>query len=144
MVVPDANLLIFAFDRSSPNHAKAKVWWEGLMNGTEWVALDWNVILGFMRITTNPKVLPSPFSLSEVENIVGDWLAMTNVITINPGSNHFSTLNRLLKEAGVANKLVSDAHLAALAIENRATLHSHDRDFQRFSGLKLFDPIQRS
>lgn len=141
MVVPDANLLIYAFDRSSPNYKVAKPWWEGLMDGTEWIGLDWNVILAFIRISTNPRINPSPFSIGEIENIVGDWLAMSNVMIINPGSNHFSILCRLMNEAGVASNLVSDAHLAALAIENRATLHSHDRDFQRFSGLKLYDPI---
>ncbi|MBI1333221.1 MAG: PIN domain-containing protein [Armatimonadetes bacterium] len=141
MVIPDANLLLFAHNMDDARYGSARAWWKNQLEGSEDIGLPWNVILAFIRIGTSPKAFPAPFSVDEATDIVKLWLAFPNVRILNPGVDHFRILSDLLKQVGVGNKLVSDAHLAALAIENRATLCSHDRDFQRFSGFRLHDPI---
>lgn len=144
MVVPDANLLIYAHNDLDPLCDQAKKWWKDLVTGGERIGLSWQVILAFTRITTHHRLFPSPFTVSEVNSIVEELLSFDNVFLINPSSDHFRLFSKLLDEVGTGGNLVHDAHLAALAIENRAMLHSHDRDFQRFSGLKLHDPIRRN
>ncbi|MEI8282246.1 MAG: TA system VapC family ribonuclease toxin [Armatimonadota bacterium] len=144
MVIPDANLLIYTFNRDSKYHEQAKVWWEELVQGSEYIGLDWSVVITFLRLTTNPIMFPKGVDIENSLKVVRSWLDIDHVHVIYPGSQHFDILSSLLIQARVGHNLVPDIHLAALAIENRATLHSHDRDFQRFSGLKLHDPIKRA
>ena len=143
MVIPDANLLIYTFNRNSAYHPQAKTWWEGLLDGTEYIGLDWSVLVTFLRLTTNPILFPNGVNVEDSLKAVRSWLELGHVHIIHPGSSHFEILSSLLIQARIGHNLVPDVHLAALAIENRATLHSHDRDFQRFSGLKLVDPLAK-
>ena len=137
MKVPDVNLLIYAVDRRSPLHKTAVHWWNGLLSGTETVAFSWNVLLAFIRLTTNPRVVQSPLSPDEALDYVDRWLAQSVATVIEPTRRHASVLRDLLGGVGTAGNLVSDAHLAALAIEHGAELCSADRDFGRFPGAAL-------
>ncbi|MBS1701242.1 MAG: PIN domain-containing protein [Armatimonadetes bacterium] len=141
MIIPDANLLIYANNSQSQFFVDARDWWENALNGNETIGLSWNVVLAFVRLSTNPKLYSGGINLEHTLKIVDSWLNCPQVIILNPGDRHLTILSSLLLGAKVGNNLVSDAHLAALAIENRATLCSHDRDFQRFSGFPLHDPI---
>ena len=142
MIIPDVNLLLYANNNNSQYFMEARKWWEDLLNGEEYIGMSWNVILAFVRISTNPNLFPEGIDLKHTLKLVDSWITNRNVIILNPGEQHFNLLSSLLNQERVGNNLVADAHLAALAIESRATLHSHDRDFQRFSGLKLLDPIK--
>lgn len=84
---------------------------------------------------------PNPFTLSEATDVVNEWLNLTNVVLIEPGPRHWQTLQRTLADVGIGHNLVTDAHLAALAIEHRATLASSDRDMLRFRGLRVVNPL---
>lgn len=141
MIVPDANLLIYAYDASSRHHVAAARWWEDALNGEERVALPWTVVLAFLRLTTKRAVMSDPFPTDEALSIVESWFQQPNVSALAPGPRHLALVGGLLREAGAAGDLVGDAHLAALAIEHRATMCSHDRDFERFSGFALADPL---
>ncbi len=142
MVVPDANVILYAHNEADIRHERAKSWWQNALNGDEFVGLSWQVILAFVRISTNRRIVASPFTIGESLDIVREWLDRDRVLLLQPGFGHLTIFSDLLAQAGVGGELVADAHLAALAIENGATLVSHDRDFQRFSGLKLYDPIK--
>lgn len=137
----DVNLLVYAYDPRSPHHEKCKSWWEGLLRGNIAVGLPWSVILGFVRTTTNRRVLTEPFSWEEAFEKVDAWLAVPHVIIISPGQRHLDLLKGVLNEMSVTPNLVTDAHLAALAMEYRAIIHTHDSDFRRFSGVRLHDPL---
>lgn len=141
MKVPDLNLLIHAVDRSSPAHPPARDWWNDLMSGTETVAFSWTVLLGFIRLTTNPSVVAKPLTAGEALEYVERWLAHPNSAVIEPTTRHPAILRDLLADSGTAGNLVSDAHLAALAIEHGGELCSADRDFGRFSGLRWVNPL---
>jgi toxin-antitoxin system PIN domain toxin len=140
--LPDINLLIYAIDEEAPRHAKARVWLEEVLSGTESVAFAWAVLLGFMRISTNPAVLESPLSAEEALDYVDGWLDQPVADVVHPTPDHASLLRELLGPTGVAGNLAGDAHLAALAMEHGAELCSCDTDFARFAGLRWLDPLR--
>lgn len=141
MKVPDLNLLIYAVDRRAPSHTASLRWWNGLMSGNETVAFTWSVLLGFVRLTTNPSVVMEPLTADEALDYVDRWLSLPITTVIEPTVRHPSVLRDLLAGTGTAGNLVSDAHLAALAIEHGAELCSADRDFGRFPGLRWVNPL---
>ncbi len=144
MIVPDLNLLIYAYNSDAPLHADAKTWWENLMNGNEQVAVPWVVSCGFVRLMTNPRVLQIPLPPKIAMDHVSVWFSLPHVSPISPGSQHLAILGRLLEEAGVGANLVTDAHIAAIAVEYQAEVHSNDTDFSRFSGLNWRNPLLSS
>lgn len=141
MILVDANLLIYAYDESSPFQAAARRWIESIFSGAEPVRLSWVTLMAFLRITTNPRLFERPLSTREAMDILQDVTAAPSVKVIHPGRRHLSILDRLLTETEIRGPKVMDAHLAALAIENRATLCTTDRDFKRFEGLRLHFPL---
>ena len=141
MKLLDANLLIYAYDRSSPRHGPARRWLEEIFSGPEPVRLAWVTILAFLRITTHPRAFENPLAMDEAASFVDEWLAQPAVGILAPGERCWTILRRLLPEAQVRGPLVMDAYLAALAIEHGATLCTADRDFRRFEGLRLVDPL---
>jgi uncharacterized protein len=142
VILVDANLLIYAHDHDSPHHEGARGWLEGVLAGPEPVAISWIVLLAFLRLSTNSRVFRQPLSIARAVEVIEDWLADTRVKLLEPSERHWEVLRKLLAEGQAAGPLVTDAHLAALAIEHGATLASADRDFARFPGLKLLNPLR--
>jgi toxin-antitoxin system PIN domain toxin len=140
--LPDVNLLLYAIDESSPRHPQAREWLEDALFGTEEVAFAWAVLLGFVRVATNPAAFESPLDGDEALDHVEEWLAQPVASTVAPGRGHPALLRKLLAPLGTAGNLTSDAHLAALAIEHGAELCSADNDFARFEGLRWRNPLR--
>lgn len=144
MKLVDLNLLLYAVNRDSPFHATVHPWLDGVLRGTETVALTWTVLLGFIRITTRPGAFAQPLKAAQAFQIVDDWLGRPSVSLIEPRKEHWRILKELLEKAGTAGNLTTDAHLAALAIEHGARLCSSDNDFARFRPqLDFFNPLQQ-
>ena len=141
MIVPDVNLLLHAHDSGSPRHEAAREWWEMLMNGSDSIGLPWMAMLGFIRIATNPKILNNPLDVRAACARVRSWLGRPQTVPIHPGDRHADVLFALLETVGSAGNLTTDAHLAALAIEHQAELHSTDADMARFPGLRWVNPL---
>lgn len=141
MIVPDLNLIVYAHNADAPDHAAARAWWEGLLNGDEPVAIPWVIALGFVRLMTHRSVLVMPMQPQVAVAHVRTWFARPNVEHLEPGSQHLDVLDRLLSAVGTAGNLTTDAHLAALAIEHQCELHSNDTDFSRFPGLRWRNPL---
>jgi toxin-antitoxin system PIN domain toxin len=139
--VPDLNLLIYAVDRESSLHPMALRWWNRTLSGTETVGLAWTVLLGFVRLTTNPRVVRTALPAGDALDYLDRWLAHRVTTVIDPTPRHGAVLRDLLTVTGTAANLVADAHLAALAIEHGATLCSADHDFGRFPGLNWTNPL---
>jgi toxin-antitoxin system PIN domain toxin len=142
MKLLDVNVLLYAVDEASPLHDRAHPWVEQLVASTETVALAWTVALAFVRLTTKPQLMSSPLTVDEALDIVDGWLARPNVVVVHPTDRHAAVLRELLAPLGAGGNLVTDAHLAALAIEHGAELISCDADFSRFSGLRWRDPLR--
>lgn len=143
MILVDANLLLYAYNTSSEHHGGARRWLEGLLSRPQQpIGLPWATVLAFLRISTNSRAFPSPYSIAEAASFVSDWLANPAVTLLGPGERHWPILSSLLSTAQIRGPLVTDAHLAALAIEHGAVLYTTDRDFARFPGLRTLNPLE--
>ena len=143
MILVDANVLLHAYHPRSEHHAACRRWVETVFSGNEPVGLAWVTVLAFIRISTNARVFEAPLSIAEAVTTVSSWLARDAVIVLEAGEQCWEILKSLLLDAQVTGPLVMDAFLAALALENGATLATTDRDFSRFSGLRLENPAAR-
>jgi len=140
MIIPDLNLLLYVYNVGATDHAAARRWWERLLRSGARVGIPWVVILGFIRLSTTRGVFATPATPIEALQRVGSWLEQPGVSVLNPGSRHLSELRITLTATG-GGPLTTDAHLAALAIEHQAELHSNDLDFSRFAGLRWHNPL---
>ncbi len=136
MILIGANILLYAYVPSSKYHESAWVWLETTLSKPELVGLSWVTILAFLRIGTTTRILEHPFSAAEAAGIVSGWLERPPVTILNPGKRHWYILRDLMTKGQAHGPLITDAHLAALAIE-----HGADRDFTRFPGLRSLNPL---
>lgn len=141
MIIPDLNLLVYAYNRDAPDHDGARDWWEAAMNGSRPVGLPWAVILGYIRLTTGRHVFRDPFPPDEALGHVRSWLARPQVLLVQPGPRHLDLLAELMRAGSASGTHTTDVHLAALAIEHQAELCSNDSDFARYPGLRWTDPL---
>jgi toxin-antitoxin system PIN domain toxin len=141
MILVDANLLLYATDDFSEPHLRAQKWWQAQLSGSETVCLCWPVLKAFMRIGTNHRLQRRPQTLAEAIPLVQSWLDQPCVKIIQPTEQHWTIFQQMLRRGGATANLVSDAHLAALAVEHNCVLQSTDGDFARFRGLKWKNPI---
>jgi len=142
MIVPDINLLVYAYNEAAPLHDRARGWWKERMAGPTPVAIPWAVVFGFVRLVTHPAVLASPLTPEQALDRVDDWFGREQVLVLEPGPRHLRIARDLWRATGVGANLTTDTHLAALAIEHGAELHSNDRDFERYPGLRLRNPLE--
>jgi uncharacterized protein len=138
----DANILLYAYDSSSPHHSTCRSWFDAELNSEETIALPWQTLLAFVRIATNPRAVRQPLSGPDACAIVNSWLERLNVAVVAAGDRFWEIFQAQVSDAQVSGPLVTDAALAALALEHGATLCSTDSDFRRFRGLKLLDPTR--
>ena len=141
MIVPDVNLLLYAYRRELPNHEAAWQWWTGLLDGDEEVGIPWSVVVSFLRLTTNPRTMAPPTTIFEAIDCVQSWFEHSHVEILAPGRNHLGYLVDLLEAVQVGGNTVPDAHIAAVALENDAEVHTNDRGFRRFPGLRWHNPL---
>ena len=141
MIVPDTNLLLYAYREDTEFYDAARAWWEGLLAGRERIGIPWVVTSGFVRIMTNPRSGNPPISATQAIDTVKAWFENPCIEAINPGTRHMSLFQQNIEAAGVGGNLVTDAHIAALAMEHQAEVHTNDSDFGRFPGLKWRNPL---
>ena len=142
MILGDSNLLLYAYDSRSKLHDKAKSWLEEAFSRPEPLCFAWLTLTAFIRIATHPRVFERPLSLAETVSIVSEWMKQSNFVILHPGERHWDIYRACMNEARAMGPLVMDSHLAALAIEHGATLHTNDKDFSRFKDLKLPFPLE--
>lgn len=136
MVIVDANVLLYAVNEDAPHHEVARRWLDEALAGASGVGFAWVVVLAFLRISTNPRIFPEPLSPDEALAQMEAWLAMPAAVVVDPAPRHLSVLAGLLTTSSTGTNVVTDAHLAALAIEVNGPVVSFDRDFARFDGLR--------
>lgn len=141
MIVPDINLLAYAYNRDAPHHDEARRWWELCLSSRQTVGIPWVVILGFVRVMTSRVVLIDPMEPEGALGHVRSWLERPQAHAVVPGPRHLEIMSAIMRAARASGRLTTDAHLAAIAIENQAELHSNDADFSRFPGLRWVNPL---
>ena len=142
MILVDANILLYAEDQLSPEHDRAREWWDARLSDSEPVAFSWTVLSAFIRLTTNPRVFARPLAMKQTIARVQSWLDQPCARIIQPTERHWELFQRMLIKGKAAANLVTDAHLAALAISHGCILYSTDTDFARFPQLKWKNPLQ--
>lgn len=141
MILPDANLLLYACDTSSPFHARASEWCERIMGGGIPVILLPPVVLGFVRISTHPRIYNNPLSVAEAATHVRSWIARKHVRLLDMLTDDVEKALVLLGAAGTAGNLTTDAQIAAVALRLDAEVHTADLDFGRFAGVRFSNPL---
>jgi len=144
VIVPDANLLLYAYDSRSELQPAASRWLGRALSGTEIVGFSWLSVGAFLRISTNPRLGRDLLPMAQATRIVDAWLAVQSVRLIVPGEGHWGLLKELLIAGRVQGPVTTDAQLAALTIEHGGVLYTTDRDFARFPGLRWAHPLLES
>jgi len=142
VILVDANVLLYAYHAQSEHHEACREWIEEHFSGPSPVGLPWITLWAFLRISTNPRAFEKPLTMKTAESITSSWLDVSAVRVIVPGPHHWEILRKLLLDAQITGPLVTDAALAALAIENGASICTTDRDFTRFDALQIVDPTR--
>jgi uncharacterized protein len=141
VIIPDINLLLYAYDSDSPFHGQAETWLQRCLSAPEPVGFPPAVLFGFMRIATHGRVFQHPMTPAEAAGHVRSWLAQPCTQILDGGALHIDAVLNLLEEIGTAGNLVTDAQIAVLAMEHDAVLHTADADFLRFPKLRWFNPL---
>ncbi len=115
MILPDLNLLLYAYNPHVPQHAKAAAWWTASLNGDELIGLPNEICLGFVRIATHARLGAAAVPLSKAAAVVQQWIDLPQVRILLPGPGHFKQVMDLMTGAMGSGALVSDAALAASA-----------------------------
>ena len=137
----NANVLLYARDATSPFHIRARAWLTEQLNGPVRVGLPWASLVAFVRIGTHPRAFEQPLTPAQAWDQVEEWLAAPAAWVPEATHAHGQVLGALIKRYELRGNLISDAHLAALAIEHGLTMYSADTDFARFSELRWIDPV---
>lgn len=143
MILLDANVLVYLYSSTSPFHEQAREWFEDAMAAREDIGLSFSTISAFLRVITHRGIRTRPAEMSFAVEVVDELLSHSNVHLLTESPAHWSLLKGLLKEGQVTGNLVTDARVAAIAIEHGATLCTNDKDFTRFNGLRLLNPFTR-
>ena len=141
MIIPDVNLLVYAYDSTSTRHETAREWWQQTLVGIESVGIPAVVILAFIRLMTHTSLSGNPMAVSRARAIVSSWVAVDGVRVLAPTWETLSLMMELLEETGVGGSHSTDALIAAHALEQRGSVWSNDIDFKRFPGIKVRNPL---
>ena len=142
MILPDANILLYAVNEASDQHGLALKALEEGFDGPRGVGFAWVAVLAFIRLSTRSGIFPMPLSVEDALGVSQEWMGHPKAQVLHPTDRHGEMLGRLLVAAGTAGNLTTDAHLAALAMEHDATILSFDRDFARFDGVPWITPAR--
>lgn len=141
MLVPDVNVLVYAYREDAQDHDRYLAWLEGAAASEAPFGLVDAVLSGFLRVVTHPRVFDPPSPIHHALRFVEELRARPNATPISPGRRHWQIFTGLCRDAGVKGGLVADAYLAALAIESGSEWVTTDRDFARFPGLRWRHPL---
>ena len=141
MILVDPNLLLYAYHPRADQHEKSRAWLEAALSGHDLVRFAWLTLWAFLRIATNPRAFVHPPSVSEATAAISSWLAQPVAGILEPGERHWQILCDVARQGQATGPLVTDAVLAAIALEHGATICTTDRDFSRLPAVKWTNPI---
>jgi len=142
LILLDVNVLLYAYDSTSPFYPRLSAWIEELLSGPEEIALPWVTIWAFVRVRTNPVMVQNPATLVDSFELIRTWLGTEGVRLVHPGPKHLEILEHLVLEYGIRGAKLSDAVIAALALEYGAAVASTDHDFSRFEEIRWINPLK--
>lgn len=137
----DANILLYAVDETCPFHRSASAWLNEQLNGPRLVGFPWQSLVAFIRISTHERASAHPLTPAQAASFVADWMEPQVSWIPSEGPGHARILTDLITRYQLRGNVVSDAHLAALAIEHGLEVCSNDSDFARFSEVRWINPV---
>ena len=141
MILPDVNVLIYAYRPDSPDHLRFRAWLDGIVNGSAAYGISPQVLASVVRVCTNPRIFSQPDPVHDVFQFARVVLEQPNATVLVPGERHWSIFETLCAQAKASGNLVQDAWFAALAIESGCEWITTDRDYARFPGLSWRSPL---
>ncbi len=141
MILPDVNVLVYAFRSDAADHERYRGWLTKVVSAEEPFGLGDIILSGFVRITTHPRIFRTPTPLGDALAFAHALRSAPNAVPVSAGERHWPTFVRLCTEGSARGNLVADAFIAALAIESGSLLITTDRDFARFPGLRWRHPL---
>jgi uncharacterized protein len=141
LILPDVNVLLYAFRTDAENHPSYRTWLEEVVNGETAYAISPQVLASVIRLATHPRIFARPSRLADALAFASVLVAQPHCQIIQPGPRHWGIFTALCRKANTNGNLVQDAWLAALAIEWGCEWITTDRDFARFDGLRWRAPI---
>lgn len=141
MLLFDVNVLVYAHRKDGPDFARFQPWFQGVLDGAEPFGMADVVLSGFVRVVTNPRIFSEATPIA-VALAFGEAIrSRPNCAPVSAGPRHWSIFSDLCRAVGARGNLVTDAHLAALAIESDCEWISTDTDFAKFPGLRWRHPL---
>lgn len=137
----DANILLYAVDEDSPHFQSASEWLIGRLDRPERLALPWQTIGAFLRISTHPRIYDRPLDSRTAWMLVEQWIGLPAVWIPNVSESTARLLGEMIVRDGITANLVPDALLAAIAVQNGLTVISADSDFARFTDVRWENPL---
>ena len=141
MILPDVNVLLYAFREDSVDHGRYRDWLDGVVNGDGAYGMSPQVLCSVARIATHPRIYVSPSRLEDALAFARVLLEQPHCTVVHPGTRHFSIFEDLCRKATAGGNLVQDAWFAALAVESGSEWVTTDGDFARFPGLRWRRPF---
>ena len=140
MKLVDANVVLYSVNADPPHHESSRAWLDDALSGKATVGFAWIALLAFLRLSTKVGLLPQPLPVGAALAQVNAWTSQASAMVLEPSARHLDVLAELLAKIGTGGNVVSGAHLAALAVEHRATVVTFDHDFGRFAGVRWEQP----
>lgn len=138
----DVNLLLYASDRSSNRHARARRFVESCAAGPEILCLTWPTLMSYLRIATHPRIFSAPLSPDEALGNITALIDLPHVRALSELDGFLDAYKHMTGEIPVRGNLVPDAHLATILFQHGIrTLYTNDRDFRKFQSLDVRDPF---
>jgi uncharacterized protein len=141
MILPDVNVLIYAFRRDSARHLVCKAWLDQTIAVDARFGLSPIALSAVVRIATHPRIFETQSTLDDAFGFCHDLLSQPHCEIVQPGERHWEIFERLCIQANITGARVTDAWFAALAIEHGCTWITYDRDYARFPELDWKEPI---
>jgi toxin-antitoxin system PIN domain toxin len=141
VILPDVNILIYAFRKDAVRHDEYRAWIDGVINGLEPFGISPQALASVVRIATHRQIYAAPSPVSDVLAFCDMILRRDYCVTIQPGPRHWQIFAGLCRDVQASGNLVSDAWFAALAIEAGCEWITTDRDYARFPGLRWRAPF---
>lgn len=145
MILLDANILLYAHIEELPQFPKVSAWLvDQLSTRVESIALSWISMTAFLRISTSKRIFSTPMTAKEAADRIDALVDHPLVQVVAPTVDHWKVLSKLITKNNLTGDIVMDAHIAAIAIEHKASVASCDKDFRRFSDhVKIIDPMKK-
>src|SRR2546426_3841082 len=138
----DTNVLVYATHSGSPNHDRSRALVEHLVAGPAIAYILWPAVVGYLRIVSHPAILESPLSSEEAVANIENVIAPAHIRTAGEGEGFWSAFRQVATDVKPRGTLVPDSHLVALMHElGISTIWTRDRDFRKFSGITVRDPL---